>query len=131
MYPRMAEWVSMRDKVDPEGVFVGNWHRRLILPPEDSNKQGARESKHRHLKTRSTGLAKSLNGGDGTEELASTTSEESFDLMHGAEAEGSLFLQGIVGDHEDGHAEEERCPPPPKKKKTPLSPEESICIATQ
>ncbi|KAI9766907.1 MAG: D-arabinono-1,4-lactone oxidase [Geoglossum simile] len=103
MYPRIGEWASVRDQVDPEGMFVGDWHQRLILPPGDANQEGPRESKDsRPTTTHSPILLKPLNGGDGTEELASTTSEESFDLMHGAEAEGSLFLQGIVSDHEDG-----------------------------
>ncbi|KAI9783050.1 MAG: D-arabinono-1,4-lactone oxidase [Geoglossum umbratile] len=104
MYPRMGEWVGLRDEVDPVGMFVGSWHRRFILPPQDSGEESRRESKHR-VRTQSAGAAKSSNGGDGVEELASTTSEESFDLMHGAEAEGSLYIQGIVGDHEDEHDE--------------------------
>ena len=101
----MGEWVALRDEVDPGGMFVGSWHRKLILPPEDECKESRGENKHR-LRTQSSGPAKSPNGGDGIEELASTTSEESFDLMHGAEAEGSLFLQGIVGDHGDEHEDE-------------------------
>ncbi|KAL9639532.1 MAG: hypothetical protein Q9204_001050 [Flavoplaca sp. TL-2023a] len=32
MYPRMRDWLRVRSEVDPEGLFVGDWHRRLILP---------------------------------------------------------------------------------------------------
>lgn len=31
MYPRMGEWVAIRDRVDPEGIFVSEWLRRNVL----------------------------------------------------------------------------------------------------
>ncbi|KAL9103695.1 MAG: hypothetical protein Q9163_001289 [Psora crenata] len=34
MYPDMGEYVRIRNEVDPEGMFVGDWHRRLILPEQ-------------------------------------------------------------------------------------------------
>ncbi len=32
MYPDMGEWVRVRNEVDPEGMFIGEWHRRNLLP---------------------------------------------------------------------------------------------------
>ena len=31
MYPRIDEWISVRRKVDPEGVFASDMARRLEL----------------------------------------------------------------------------------------------------
>lgn len=31
MYPEMDEWRRVRDEVDPAGMFVGDWHRRLLF----------------------------------------------------------------------------------------------------
>ena len=31
MYPEMGAWLRVRDEVDPEGMFVGDWHRRHVL----------------------------------------------------------------------------------------------------
>ena len=31
MYPDLGEWIRIRNEVDPEGLFVGDWHRRLLL----------------------------------------------------------------------------------------------------
>ena len=32
MYPELRQWLKVRDDVDPEGMFVGDWHRRNLLP---------------------------------------------------------------------------------------------------
>ena len=32
MYPEIHEWRRIRDEIDPDGMFVGDWHRRLLLP---------------------------------------------------------------------------------------------------
>ncbi len=31
MYPRIGEWIAVRRKVDPDGVFVSDMARRLEL----------------------------------------------------------------------------------------------------
>ena len=31
MYPGLPNWLRVRNKVDPEGKFVGDWHRRHLL----------------------------------------------------------------------------------------------------
>ncbi|KAH0543256.1 hypothetical protein FGG08_002420 [Glutinoglossum americanum] len=105
MYPNtMKGWLDLRNQVDPEGMFVGRWHRRLLVPPP-SNGEASDEGRGARAKK---GIKVSIGGRDGaTEELASTTSEESFVMMQGAEAEGSVFLQGIVADEEKGTGGEE------------------------
>ncbi|RPA85402.1 L-gulonolactone/D-arabinono-1,4-lactone oxidase [Ascobolus immersus RN42] len=34
MYPRLGDWVALRNSVDPEGIFVSDWLKELILPDE-------------------------------------------------------------------------------------------------
>ena len=31
MYPELDDWLRIRNEADPEGLFVGDWHRRLLL----------------------------------------------------------------------------------------------------
>lgn len=31
MYPNLEDFLQVRQKLDPEGLFVGDWHRRLLL----------------------------------------------------------------------------------------------------
>ena len=31
MYPNLKDFLAMRQELDPEGLFVGDWHRRLLL----------------------------------------------------------------------------------------------------
>lgn len=40
MYPDMGTWVRIRNEVDPQGMFVGDWHRRNLLPPPSSFSEG-------------------------------------------------------------------------------------------
>lgn len=32
MYPEMDNWLRIRQEIDPEGMFVGDWHRRRLIP---------------------------------------------------------------------------------------------------
>ena len=32
MYPEMDDWMKVRNEVDPDGMFIGDWHRRLLVP---------------------------------------------------------------------------------------------------
>ena len=32
MYPEMDDWIGIRNRIDPNGMFVGDWHRRHLLP---------------------------------------------------------------------------------------------------
>lgn len=88
MYPGMGDWTRIRNEVDPEGIFVGDWHRRLILPektfPLEEKKVGIKQA---------SGGGKNWYGEVGRKKLSSRGSEESFDLMHGAEVEKSSILE--------------------------------------
>jgi xylitol oxidase len=33
LYPRMADFRDLRDRLDPTGVFVNDWMRRVVLGP--------------------------------------------------------------------------------------------------
>lgn len=32
MYPRLGDWVKLREELDPKGVFASEWLNRNILP---------------------------------------------------------------------------------------------------
>ena len=89
MYPELPEWLRVREDLDPEGMFLGDWHRRLLflqkwpkLPLEEEE-----------LKTASYFSGGIMWHGQVPRRLLSPqNSEESFDLMHGAEAEKSVYF---------------------------------------
>lgn len=92
MYPNLKEWLRIRNEVDPEGMFVGDWHRRLLLPEDEGKELFPLEEKKVMTKPAKGG------GLDWTGYLPNSTwspqsSEESFDLMHGSEAEKSSMLE--------------------------------------
>lgn len=31
MYPRLGDWVKLREELDPEGVFASDWLKKNIL----------------------------------------------------------------------------------------------------
>jgi D-arabinono-1,4-lactone oxidase len=88
MYPDIAEWLRVRDEVDPDGMFLGDWHRRYLLPNQTTLPLEERE------------IGRSPARGGGVEwygeisqrAYSPQNSEESFDLMHGVEAEKSVLL---------------------------------------
>ncbi|KAL9615151.1 MAG: hypothetical protein Q9167_000357 [Letrouitia subvulpina] len=92
MYPYLKEWLRIRNEVDPEGMFVGDWHRRLLLPEDEGRGLFPLEEKKVMTKPAKAG------GLDWTGYLPNSTwspqsSEESFDLMHGSEAAKSSVLE--------------------------------------
>ena len=98
MYPDMKDWVRIRNQVDPDGMFVGDWHRRYILSEEPNLLQ-----EERNLKTKP-----SRRGGidwyghtPGRNE-SPQGSEESFDIMHGVEAEKSAIISSPTSNEESG-----------------------------
>lgn len=36
MYPDIGDWMNVRSQVDPDGMFVGDWHRRWLLPENEA-----------------------------------------------------------------------------------------------
>jgi len=43
MYPEMEKWVRIREKVDPSGMFVGDWLRRCILDGREAKRAAAEQ----------------------------------------------------------------------------------------
>ena len=114
----LKKWTSVRNEADPEGMFLGEWHRRTL---------GLGTASEFALEEREVSRSKASNGGqfwigeidgsrsraakglfkaaeqprDKTESPSASSSGESFDMMHGAEAERSTLLNGSGYDDDD------------------------------
>ena len=86
----LDDWIRVRRGVDPEGMFVGDWHRRYLLP-EDEEPFLLEEKEVSRSSDSQGGLL--VEGERARKDLSRPASEESFDLMQGVEAEKSVFLQ--------------------------------------
>ncbi|KAG6988893.1 D-arabinono-1,4-lactone oxidase [Physcia stellaris] len=86
MYPEMGDWLRVRKEVDPDGMFPAVGGRKRMTT--DISTGGQNWSGQMPVKG-----------------LSPQTSEESFDIMHGAEAEKSILFQGS-GDAEEEEEEE-------------------------
>ena len=91
MYPEMVDWLRVRDEVDPEGTFVGDWHRRHLLPENEGKSLLPLEEREVKRK-RAKGGGVDWYGEILRKILSPQNSEESFDLMHGVEAEKSVMF---------------------------------------
>jgi len=110
----MEDWTKVRNEIDPNGMFVGEWHRRNLplgapgdadrYPMEESEK-GRRKTGHGdavewlgHIVSTSDGkiAEKEDLGGDSPSPPTTATSEESFDYL--AKGEASV--------HESKHEED-------------------------
>lgn len=102
MYPEMDDWIRVRNEVDPEGMFVGDWHRRLLLPDDDGKPVLANEERKMKIETADAGGV-NWTGHIPGKNLSPQTSEESFEMMHGVEAEKSmLFGDSARAQEEEG-----------------------------
>ena len=99
MYPEMSEWLRVRDEVDPEGMFLGGWHRRYLLPIAESRDLLPLEEKE-VIREPAKGGGVDWFGEIPCRALSPQVSEESFDLMHGVEAEKSVLLNGSEEDED-------------------------------
>ncbi|KAI9834001.1 MAG: D-arabinono-1,4-lactone oxidase [Phylliscum demangeonii] len=109
---RLHDWLRVRQQVDPDGMFVGAWHRRYLLPADDGASLLPLEEKE-------ASRAPYVGGGGGTVVVGEqaggggrrtalrrrSTSEDSFDLMQAAEAEKSTFFL-LQADHQLDHDED-------------------------
>lgn len=108
----LDEFLRVRNEVDPEGMFLGAWHRRTILPPKTELSTFPLEEKEVILRERKTGgvdwIGEQARWYDGGVDVFEKGSEsgESFDLMAGAEAEASILLESLRDD--DGSEEVEK-----------------------
>lgn len=86
----LDDWIRVRNDVDPEGMFVGDWHRRYLFPEG----QGPFRLEEKEASRSSLATGGVLVQGESAKRCISRyASEESFDVMQGAEAEKSVFLQ--------------------------------------
>lgn len=100
----LKKYVSVRNDVDPDGMFVGPWHRRTILPsvtetgalPLEEEKIGTKHNRGEggEFWFGEQASKASIKGEKGLT-LRESSSEESFDLMHGAETEVSQVLTSV------------------------------------
>jgi D-arabinono-1,4-lactone oxidase len=111
----MSEFLRVRNEVDPDGMFLGAWHRRTILPSKTEMPAFPLEEKEVVRKERRTGgvdwvgeQARWFDGGVDVFEKNGSESGESFDLMAGAEAEASMLLESLGDDDTDDEEPEKR-----------------------
>ncbi|KAL6720418.1 D-arabinono-1,4-lactone oxidase [Lecanora helva] len=88
MYPEMRNWIRIRNDVDPDGMFVGDWHRRYLLPDKDDTATLPLEEKNVRCKP-ALGGGSIWTGCIPGRNLSPQGSEESFEMMHEVEAEKS------------------------------------------
>lgn len=101
----LDDYNRVRNEVDPEGMFLGAWHRRTILPSKTEMPVLPLEEKEVVRRARRSGgvdwigeQARWWDGGVDVFEKAGSESGESFDLMAGAEAESSVLLESLRDD---------------------------------
>lgn len=101
----LSEYTRVRNEVDPEGMFLGAWHRRTLLPSKSEMPTFPLEEKEVVRRSRRTGgvdwigeQARWWDGGVDVFEKAGSESGESFDYMTGVEAENSVLLEGLSDD---------------------------------
>ncbi|EMC92227.1 hypothetical protein BAUCODRAFT_282374 [Baudoinia panamericana UAMH 10762] len=124
----LQKWLQIRDEADPEGMFLGEWHRSALGAGEGTKFALAeQEVKREPTKPGSCMLWRgAISSPDTTDAAFSATGEieekaavtatthaphsptasssgESFDMMHGAEAEKSVLFNG--DDEEDDEGE--------------------------
>ncbi|KAF2873964.1 D-arabinono-1,4-lactone oxidase-domain-containing protein [Massariosphaeria phaeospora] len=101
----LDDYLRVRNEVDPEGMFLGAWHRRTILPSKSELPIFPLEEKEVVRRERKTGGADWIgeqgrwwDGGVDVHEKNGSESGESFDLMAGAEAEYSVLFESLRDD---------------------------------
>ncbi|KAL8747836.1 MAG: hypothetical protein Q9190_000336 [Brigantiaea leucoxantha] len=91
MYPELETWLHIRDEIDPEGMFIGDWHRQHLLRQANGKAPMPLEE---NKSTTEHAAAGGLNwwGYLPSKTSSPQSSEESFDLVQGAEAEKSVMV---------------------------------------
>lgn len=80
MYPDLDDWRRVREEVDPEGMFVGDWHRRLLLTSKEDDRMLPLEESRASIKPAKDGGVEwggKIIGSVGSPQF----SEESFEIM--------------------------------------------------
>ena len=91
MYPEMDDWVCIRNEVDPDGMFVGDWHRRYLLPKDEEISVLPLEERKLSSRPAKGGGIDWIGYTPGTN-MSPLGSEESFEMMHGVELEKNSAL---------------------------------------
>lgn len=116
----MREWLRVRNDADPEGMFLGEWHRR-DLPFASGTKFALQEREIARTKAQNGGqfwvgelhdptssVRDAYSFGEKTGQLSpsASSSDESFNMMHEAEAEKSgIFGSWTSGGLDEGEGE--------------------------
>lgn len=100
MYPEINEWLRIRNEMDPDGMFVGDWHRRLLLPEDEGKSTLQLEEKKLKIKP-ATGGGQDWFGYIPGKSVSPQGSEESFEMMYGVEAEKSFMFDNARNDEDD------------------------------
>lgn len=119
----LRSWRRVRDSVDPEGMFVGDWLRKYMLPAtkeeggeadrltneekyvgvKKNRRQGGLDWAGEQVVTLQTKAVDNNGNGSGSEGVPpSASSQESFDVMHAAEAEASAILKDVESEDDEG-----------------------------
>ena len=109
----LKKWTQVRNEADPEGMFLGEWHRRTLGLEEfaleehevkrekaaDGGQFWVGEVDGARLSRATTEQQTSREKSDSP---SASSSGESFDMMHGAEAEKSVLFSGSGYDEDEG-----------------------------
>ena len=106
MYPELDDWMRVRNEVDPDGMFVGDWHRRLLIPQERVPSCLPMEERMTCTRLAKRGGVEWYGHIPGNV-LSRRTSEESFEMMHEVEAEKSFIMHGSAKSQASDDGEEE------------------------
>jgi D-arabinono-1,4-lactone oxidase len=104
----LTEFRRIRQEIDPDGMFVGPWHRKMLLPPpeelplmplEESSSRTYFDDGFEYSGSTFQGILPETRPQESIG-VVSRSSEESFDVLHGAEAEASQILVDSSSDTE-------------------------------
>lgn len=117
----LEKWTKVRDEADPEGMFLGEWHRRSLglgqsavfaLEEREVSRTKARDGGRYWVGEVSSASSSSIDSGGASslqqsppgaglftssmkpDSPSASSSGESFDMLHGAEAERSTLFDG-------------------------------------
>lgn len=106
MYPEMDNWMRVRNEVDPGGMFVGDWHRRLLIPQEPGLSSLPLEERMTDARPAKSGGV-DWHGYLAADGFSRQTSEESFEMMQGVEGEEGFMRHDSVKRPVDDEQHEE------------------------
>ena len=89
MYPDMTRWLKIRNDHDPNGMFLGDWHQRHLIPADKLCTEmplAERINDTRIAKEGGVNWA-GVQVNQASSSRVSHTSEESFDMVQGLESE--------------------------------------------